>query len=131
MAGLTQDRLTPERAGNLLVLPMAASSTIFAGSLVAVNGDGFAVPGSTATGLTAAGRAEEAKTNGVTAGAEIVRVRRGTFKFANLEADPVTKLLTTCYIADDQTVAATSGTNTRSVAGKVLAIDADGVWVEI
>ena len=37
---------------------------------------------------------------------EIVRVRRGTFKFANLEADPVTKLLTTCYIADDQTVAA-------------------------
>ena len=131
MAGLTQDRLTPERAGNLLVLPMAAASTIFAGSLVAVNGDGFAVPGSTATGLTAAGRAEEAKTNGVTAGAEIVRVRRGTFKFANLEADPVTKLLTTCYIADDQTVAATSGTNTRSVAGKVLAIDADGVWVEI
>lgn len=131
MAPLTQDRLTAERAGKLLVLPMAASTTIFAGSLVAVNSDGYAVPGSTATGLTAAGRAEEAKTNGTTAGAEIVRVLRGTFKFANLEADPVTKLLTTCYIADDQTVAATSGTNTRSVAGKVLAIDADGVWVEI
>ena len=128
---LTHDRSTPEREGKLLVLPMAASTAIYAGALVAVNGDGYAVPGSTATGLTAAGRAEEYKTNGTTAGTETVAVRRGVFKFANLEADPVTKPLATCYIADDQTVAATSGTNTRSAAGKVLAIETDGVWVEI
>ena len=35
-----------------------------------------------------------------------------------------------CYIVDDQTVAKTSGTNTRSVAGKVFDVDADGVWVD-
>ena len=90
---LTHDRSTPEREGKLLVLPMAASTAIYAGALVAVNGDGYAVPGSTATGLTAAGRAEEYKTNGTTAGTETVAVRRGVFKFANLEADPVTKPL--------------------------------------
>ena len=128
---LTHDRSTPEREGKSLVLPMAASTTIYAGALVAVNGDGYAVPGSTALGLVAAGRAEECKTNGTTAGNETVIVRRGVFKFANLEADPVIKPLTTCYIVDDQTVAATSGTNTRSAAGKVLAIETDGVWVEI
>ena len=131
MSALTHDRGTPEREGKLLVLAMAASATIYAGALVAVDGDGYAVPGSTATGLTAAGRAEEYKANGTTAGAETVKARRGVFKFANLEADPVAKPLTTCYIVDDQTVAATSGTNTRSVAGKVLAIETDGVWVEI
>ena len=35
-----------------------------------------------------------------------------------------------CYIVDDQTVAKTNGTNTRSVAGKVFDVDADGVWVD-
>ena len=36
-----------------------------------------------------------------------------------------------CYIVDDQTVAKTNGSNTRSVAGKIIAVDADGVWVKI
>ena len=35
-----------------------------------------------------------------------------------------------CYIVDDQTVAKTSATNTRSVAGKVFDVDAEGVWVD-
>ena len=36
-----------------------------------------------------------------------------------------------CYIVDDQTVAKTSGTNTRSVAGKVIEVEADGVFVRV
>ena len=37
-----------------------------------------------------------------------------------------------CYIVDNQTVAATSGTGTRSRAGKVYAIDPSGtVWVQV
>lgn len=131
MAALTHDRNTPEREGNFLVLPLAAATTIYAGSLVAVNASGLAVPGSTATGLTAAGRAEEYKVNSGADGSETIKVRRGIFKFQNSGADAVTLPLSTCYIVDDQTVAATNGTNTRSAAGKVLAIDADGIWVEI
>ena len=131
MAALTHDRNTPEREANFLVLPMAAGVTIYAGSLVAVNASGLAVPGSTATGLTAAGRAEEYKVNSGADGAEFITVRRGVFKFLNAAADAVTLPLSTCYIVDDQTVAATNGTNTRSIAGKALAIDTDGVWVDI
>ena len=34
------------------------------------------------------------------------------------------------YIVDDETVAKTDGTATRSAAGKVVGLDSDGVWVE-
>jgi hypothetical protein len=131
MAALTRDRNTPEKEGKLLALPMAAATTIYAGSLVVINAAGYAAPGSTATTLRAAGRAEEHRVNSGNNGDVVINVRRGVFKFANATADPVTALLSTCYIVDDQTVAATNGTNTRSAAGKVLTIDTDGVWVEI
>ena len=36
-----------------------------------------------------------------------------------------------CYIVDDETVAKTSGGNTRSVAGEIVDVDDDGVWVDI
>jgi hypothetical protein len=66
-------------------------------------------------------------------GAAVVLVRRGkVFKFANAAADPVTQASfgRLAYIVDDQTVAATNGTNTRSAAGIVLGVDADGVWIQ-
>ncbi|SEO98325.1 hypothetical protein [Propionispora vibrioides] len=131
MAALTRDRNTPEREGKILVLPMAAATTIYAGSLVVINADGFAAPGSTAANVKAAGRAEEYRVNSGNAGEETIKVRRGVFKFANTEVDPVTALLSTCYIVDDQTVAGTNDAGQRSAAGKVLAIEPDGVWVEV
>ena len=116
-------------------VPMAASAKIYAGSLVAANASGYAAPGSTATTLTALGRAEEQKDNSAGAnGDKSVLVRRKkAFKFANYGSDLVTQaeLGKTCYIVDDQTVAKTDGTSTRSAAGKVVGVDSDGVWVEI
>ncbi|MDR3561898.1 MAG: hypothetical protein P4N59_10755 [Negativicutes bacterium] len=131
---LTHDRNTPYRSRDFITLPIEANTTIFAGSLVAVNAAGNAVPGSTATTIKAVGRSEQYVVNNPgAAGAQTVTVRRGVFKFANDSADPVAvaNLLANCYITDDQTVAATSATNTKSVAGKVIEVDSDGVWVEI
>lgn len=131
---LGSDRNTPVRTGELLHLPVAANAKIYAGALVALNTGGYAVPGSTTTGLKAAGRAEEQADNtGGADGARWITVRRGVFKFANSGTDPVGQahVLGDCYIVDDQTVAATDGTGTRSRAGKVLGVEADGVWVEI
>ena len=34
------------------------------------------------------------------------------------------------YLVDNQTVAKTNGTNTRSAAGVVRGVDAEGVWVQ-
>ena len=131
---LTADRNTPMKDGQLVVVPVAANAVIYAGALVVADANGYAAPGSTATGLTYLGRAEEQVDNtGGANGDKTVEVRRGkAFKFKNDGADPVTQasLGGVCYIVDDDTVAATDGTGTRSAAGTVVGIDSDGVWVE-
>jgi hypothetical protein len=132
MAALTAPRNTPQKVGDILALPVKAATTVHQGSLVVVDA-GYAAPGRTATALVAAGRAEHSAT-AVSAGDAVVEVRRGTFKFANSTAGDLiaqADVGADCYIVDDQTVAKTHGTNTRSRAGKVVAVDADGVWVQI
>lgn len=130
---LTADRNTPRRENSDYSFPMAASVSIFAGALVMLNASGHATPGAAATGQTAVGVARERKSNGAVAGAESIRVWPGIYPFRNLAADPVTQadVGKDCFIADDETVAKTNGGNTRSVAGKVVAIDAQGVWVSL
>lgn len=131
---LTSDRNTPYKHANAVPVPAAAGVKIFAGALVCANGTGFATPGAVATTLTYLGRSEEFVDNtGGADGARTVLVRRNeAFKWANSSADPVTQAEfgKTVYIVDDETVAKTSGTGTRSPAGRVVGIDADGVWIE-
>jgi len=134
MTATTSDRNTAYRDTDLLAVAVAANAVIPAGVIVAANATGFATNGATATTLTALGRSEEAVDNtGGADGAKSIVVRRNkAFKFGNLAGDLVSQasLGKVCYIADNQTVAATNGTNTRSVAGTVLGVEADGVWVE-
>ena len=131
---LTKDRHTPMMDGELIGVPMAAGAKIFAGALVVANANGYAEPGKAAANLTYLGRAERAVDNtGGADGAKTALVRRRkAFLFANHSADLVTQaeLGKTCYIVDDQTVAKTNGGNARSPAGRVLGVDAEGVWVE-
>lgn len=135
MAALTVDRDTPRRAGIEFRDPVAASKTLYAGALVVLDASGNAAPGSTATGLTARGCAQETVDNsGGSAGDVSVPVRAGVFRFANsASTDEIkrTEIGDTCYIVDDQTVAKTDATSTRSEAGTVVDVDTDGVWVRI
>ena len=132
---LTKDRNTKRRDGVQYSDPVAAATRIFAGSLVCLNAAGNAVSGSTATTLTARGVAQEQVDNSAgAAGALRIESSRGTFPFANsATTDEITRadIGATAYIVDDQTVAKTSGTNTRSVAGVIRDVDSDGVWIEI
>lgn len=131
---LAVDRNTPMKDGELIPAPVATNVKIYAGALVAANATGYATPGATATTLTYLGRAEEYVDNtGGADGAKTVLIRRKkAFKFKNAGADLVTQaeLGKTCYIVDDETVAKTNGTSTRSAAGTVLGVDTDGVWIE-
>lgn len=130
---LSADRNTPMKDGEVISVPMATGVTIYAGGLVAANATGYATPGAAATTLTYLGRAEEQKANAGADGAVSILVRRKkAFKWANSGTDAVTQaeLGKTCYIVDDQTVAKTNGTSTRSAAGTVVGVDSDGVWVE-
>ncbi len=130
---LSKDRRTPWREGTHVSHPVAAGVQIFAGALVALKA-GEAVPGNTETGLVALGRAEHGADNrNGSAGDLQVEVRRGLLRWANASADPVdrTHIGQSAYIVDDESVAATDGSGTRSAAGLIVDLDADGVWVEM
>lgn len=132
MGALTADRNTPMKDAELISVPLAAVKA-YAGGIAAVNAAGYATPGATSAALTYLGRFEETVDNSAgAAGDKSVLVRRGkAFKFANSAGDAVTQasLGKLCYIVDDQTVALTNGNGTRSPAGIVLAVEADGVWI--
>lgn len=134
MTALTSNRDTPQREGAFYEFPVAASNKIFTGAIVCLNSSSLAVKGATATGLKAVGRAEALADNSAGGnGAISVKVRRGIFRFANSTSGDLIALADVgadCYIVDDQTVAKTNGGSTRSVAGKIRDVDADGVWVE-
>lgn len=133
MSALTADRNTPRRDGQELSLGLAAATKIYGGSIVCRNASGYAVSGSTSTTLKALGIAgEQVDNSSGSAGAKSVAIRKGTYRFGNsTSTDAITAadIGNDCYIVDDQTVAKTSGTSTRSVAGKVADVDSDGVWV--
>lgn len=132
MTALSQARPVVQIEGRQSNPPVKGATTIYQGGVVVMDA-GLAVPGRTATGLIAVGVAQQTVVNSGADGAKKVPVERGTFKFANLGADAVTAadIQKDCYIVDDQTVAKTSGSNTRSIAGKVIEVEADGVFVRV
>ncbi|UAW08048.1 hypothetical protein [Myxococcus phage Mx4 ts27htf-1hrm-1] len=139
MAPLTAPTTLTQQVGDTAPLqyfdlPIKAATTIYGGSLVVADA-GYAAPGRTATGLIAVGRAEETVANPGAAGATRIRVRRGAFAFNNsASADAIAQANfgATVYIVDDNTVALTNGTNTRSAAGKFVGFnDAGRPVVEI
>ena len=135
MGALTNARDTVEvmNGGKQLVLPVKAKTTIYQGALVALDADGYAVPGKKAEGLTAAGRAEETVENTGGDGEAVIRILRGVFIYANTStaANKVTAahVLKPCYIQDDQTVTALA--TGASVAGLVVRVDENGIAVDI
>lgn len=131
MVALTENRSTRQMLPGDRVGLLGANQAIFAGALLMRNASGLIIKGATATGSFGVGRAEEAGAS-TTGGVTNQKFREGIFCFANsASADLIatTDIGTVCYIVDDQTVAKTSGTNTRSPAGAVVDVDATGVWV--
>jgi hypothetical protein len=129
MAALTSDRNTPRREGLLLELPIEANVKIFAGAIVARNGDGRAVPAADTAGLVVIGRAESLVDNtGGAAEALPVPVSRGLFAYghAGLTRADLGKPV---FVADDQTVALTSANSVA--AGILLDVDEQGAWVAL
>jgi len=134
MAALTGPRATDQRSGDRRNLGLAADAVIHQGALVALDA-GFLVPMSVATDLVAVGRADQSVDNTDGAAGDVsAEVRAGIFRFANSAgADEITAedIGSTCYGVDDQTVALTDGTSTRSAAGTIFDVDAQGVWVDL
>lgn len=134
MTALTASRNTPEREGNAEEYPVKASTICYQGG-IAVLSAGYAAPATAATGLIAIGRFEtDADNLAGSAGAITAKVRRGKFRFANSASTDLiaqADVGADCYLVDDQTVSKTNGSSTRSRAGKICAVDSQGVWVQL
>ena len=137
MTALLIDTDVPEKASSFSMISeygAAAGAICYQDALMVVDANGNFAPGTTALGLVAAGRCGEFVDNtGGAAGDLNVRVKSGIFRFANEGTDMVlaAQVGEDCFIFDDGTVAATNGGATRSTAGRVYEVDADGVWVAI
>lgn len=62
------------------------------------------------------------------------RVERGTFLFANSasgDAIAAADIGAWCYVVDNNTVAKTDDSGARPKAGKIMAVESAGVWVEV
>lgn len=133
MVALAKDRNTPEAMGPMRVGALAAAVLVYAGAIVMRNSSGYLTKGATATGHFGVGRAEQrADNSGGSAGAVTVKYRPGVFQFANSaagDAIAIADIGKPCFVVDDQTVAKTDGTGTRSLAGFIDDVDAKGVWV--
>lgn len=127
------DRLGDSTLPPLLKVKIAASAVCYQGGMAMLDG-GYAKPAATAVGKLIIGRFERTYNNsGGSAGAITGEVRRGVFKYNNSESgDLITQAQvgTICYAVDDQTVAKTSASATRSVAGVVIQVETDGVYVQ-
>ena len=131
---LSEGRNTKRRDAVHVSHPIATSKTIFAGGMVTLlDSGGWAVPAGTASAGNAVGVAEDTVVNGGANGVESVTTRKGCFQFLNsASSDEITRadIGKPCYIVDDQTVAKTNGSGTRSRAGRVFDVDGEGVWVD-
>lgn len=133
MTALAQDRNTPRLEGDIRRGGMAASVLVYAGAIVMRNSSGYLTKGATATGLVGVGRAEERKTGGASANDETLLYRPGVYRYANSasgDAITIAEIGKPCFVVDDQTVAKTDGSAARSIAGFIVDVDAQGVWVE-
>ena len=134
MAALSSDRNTQYSLGDLLSIPVAASTQIFAGSLVCIDDDGYAVPADDAAGLIFAGVATaqaDNSTGGAGALSVVVR-RRGRYLLAYDGALSQAAVGAQVCAVDDQTVDAADDTTNDVAVGVIARFESSGeCWVDI
>lgn len=140
MTALAQDRNTQRKYVERVLgddMTIAATTTVWNGSLVANNAAGALIPASDTAGITVIGVAQVRMVNATGAAAKTTpraRVAAGCFKFATTGGNALTAVDVgkNAFVLDDQTVVRTAGTANAIVAGVVDSIDPDGgIWVKV
>ncbi len=132
MAAATKARNTPVMGagGFLASYPVAASTIIYQGTMVALDASGNAVPGSALTTLKTVGMALTTIDNSAGIAAALnVPVQFCTARVGNGSSITKASIGKLCYYLDDQTVTTTS--TGSSVAGVLEQVDSLGVWVAL
>ena len=108
---LSADRITKTKDPKLKSYPVKTATTIYAGSIVAVDGNGFALPAADAANLKVVGVAQKQVVNAGADGALSVNVE--TDILAEFAASSITQAMVgkVMYVVDDQTFDDAKGTN--------------------
>lgn len=138
MAALSAARNTPRLGADLnpYDFPITANVKIYAGAMVAVDATNKrAKPASATATEKVVGVVFDTYDNLSGAAAAFrIPVMSGIFRFNNSASGDLiaqADVGNDCYVVDDQTVAKTSDTDARPVAGKVIDVDSVGVWVQL
>ena len=129
MAALTADRATETQEISINTLPMAASTKIYAGALVAIDA-GYAKPAADTAFFKVVGLAiEQVDNSGGAAGALNIRIR--TVVIARFDAVETVRLNpgSILYVVDDHTVGDATGTNSIKAGICWQKISTTEVWL--
>lgn len=140
MSATVANRLTKRRgdqplAQKLNPMPVAASTHIYEGTMVALSLSGYLVPASADPTLRVIGVAQgEADNSTGSAGAITCKVSVGIYGFdnsASTSAVSDTHVGRFVFAADDQTVSLLNAIGSFPVAGRVVDVDGSVVYVEV
>jgi hypothetical protein len=124
MISFAADRDTPERDGRFVEL--TAGAAIAKGEMVAMlSTDAEAYPAADVANYAVLGRAE----TGAAEGAKVL-VKRGTFRWANLGTFADGDIGKLAYVSNSVSVAKAAVMANDIPAGRVVDVDAYGVWVD-
>lgn len=134
MAALTADRLaTVQRHGSIREPAVKGATVIWQGAMTAIDAAGLAVPAGAVAAHKVIGVAKSRADNRSGADGDVrVRAEPGIYRFGNSASSDLialTDIGAPAYVVDDQTVAKTSSSGARPVAGTIFDVDAQGVWV--
>lgn len=133
MANLTTDRKSMRKDGTLFTLPVAGNTVIYAGSLVSINAEGYAVPAGDRPGETFAGKAYTRADNrgGANGDVTVDGHRSGVFEF-NAIGMTQADLNQDAYVVDDNTVARGTIRLRHVKCGKIVeVVSSASVFVDI
>jgi hypothetical protein len=120
-----------ERRGGFIIAPVLVATTIYAGNLAGLDGNGNAVECDDIAGIRCIGRLEFDIVNGFTyQNDNEATIKRGVFKYQNSSINPLAQLNVgqMCFVETSQVVASTSVHKVK--AGIVVEVDPDGVCVD-
>jgi hypothetical protein len=130
---LTADKKLEYTEGVEHAFDVYRSTTIFGGSLVCVRADGYAVPGSDASGLIFEGVATEKVINSGNDGdAKVVLRRRGLFNVKLGHTVTIANIGDNVFLVDDETVDLAAQTTYNIFCGIIAGIiDSTHAWIDI
>ena len=127
---------TPARTGLKSSFGVYANVIIYAGTMVALNSSGYAVPAANASGYQVVGRASKTVDNRVNnptvasgaTDAQKIEVERGVFGWA-VGNVTIASIGAVIYVSDDNTVTTTAGSY-ATIAGILLDVSGGYAWVD-